>query len=83
MNINKIYKYTIKITDTYCKKKVEYFKVDFDENFEEVIYTDISHIEDKVIEMKKLMDGSKIPEVTPHCQNCNYIIAGGKLINKN
>jgi len=45
--------------------------------------TDTSHIEDKVIEMKKLMDGSKIPEVTPHCQNCNYIIAGGKLINKN
>jgi len=25
MNINKIYEYTIKITDTYCKKKVEYF----------------------------------------------------------
>ena len=45
--------------------------------------TDTSHIEDKVIEMKKLMDGSKTPEVTPHCQNCNYIIAGGKLINKN
>ena len=43
--------------------------------------TDSSHIEEKVIEMKKLMDGKKIPPSTPHCQNCNYIIAGGKLIN--
>jgi|TARA_Y100000294_G_scaffold100003_2_gene92876 hypothetical protein len=31
--------------------------------------------------MKKLMDGGKIPKHTPHCQNCNFIIAGGKLIN--
>ena len=44
--------------------------------------TDSSHIEEKVIEMKKLMDGKKIPPSTPHCQNCNYIIAGGKLINE-
>jgi CRISPR/Cas system-associated exonuclease Cas4 (RecB family) len=43
--------------------------------------TDTSHIEDKIIEMKKLMDGNKIPEITPHCQNCNYIIAGDRLIN--
>jgi len=27
-----------------------------------------------------LMDSKKIPPSTPHCQNCNYIIAGGKLI---
>jgi hypothetical protein len=27
------------------------------------------------------MDGGKIPKHTPHCQNCNFIIAGGKLIN--
>ncbi len=44
--------------------------------------TDSSHIEEKIIEMKKLMDGKKIPPSTPHCQNCNYIIAGGKLINE-
>ena len=44
--------------------------------------TDSSHIEEKIIEMKKLMDGKKIPASTPHCQNCNYIIAGGKLINE-
>jgi len=43
--------------------------------------TDTSHIEDKIIEMKKLMDGNKIPEITPHCQNCNYIVAGDRLIN--
>ena len=42
--------------------------------------TDSSHIEEKIIEMKKLMDSKKIPPSTPHCQNCNYIIAGGKLI---
>ena len=44
--------------------------------------TDSSHIEEKIIEMKKLMDGKKIPPSTPYCQNCNYIIAGGKLINE-
>ena len=44
--------------------------------------TDSYHIEEKIIEMKKLMDGKKIPASTPHCQNCNYIIAGGKLINE-
>ena len=43
--------------------------------------TDTSHIEDKVIEMKKLMDGAQIPDLTPHCQNCNYIIAGSNLIS--
>ena len=43
--------------------------------------TNSSHIESKIIEMKKLMDSSEIPKHTPHCQNCNYIIAGGKLIN--
>jgi len=42
--------------------------------------TNLSHIEDKLIEMKKLMVSGKIPEHTPHCQNCNYIIAGEKLI---
>jgi len=42
--------------------------------------TNPSHIEDKLIKMKELMDGGKIPKHTPHCQNCNFIIAGGKLI---
>ena len=43
--------------------------------------TDTSHIEEKIIEMKKLMDGGVIPELTPHCQNCNYIVAGSNLIS--
>ena len=43
--------------------------------------TDTSHIEEKIIEMKKLMDGGVIPDLTPHCQNCNYIIAGSNLIS--
>jgi CRISPR/Cas system-associated exonuclease Cas4 (RecB family) len=43
--------------------------------------TDTSHIEEKIIEMKKLMDGGQIPDLTPHCQNCNYIIAGSNLIS--
>ena len=45
--------------------------------------TDTSHIEEKIIDMKKLMDGGQIPDSTPHCQNCNYIIAGSKLVNTN
>ena len=43
--------------------------------------TDTSHIEEKIIEMKKLMDGGQIPGPTPHCQNCNYIIAGSNLVS--
>ena len=42
--------------------------------------TNSSHIEKKIIKMKKLMDGNKIPKPTSYCQNCNYIIAGGKIL---
>ena len=44
--------------------------------------TDSSHIEDKIIAMKKLMDSKAIPERTLYCQNCNYIIAGNKIISE-
>ena len=43
--------------------------------------TDTSGIEEKIVEMKNLMDGDKIPDLTPHCQNCNYIKAGSKFLN--
>ena len=42
--------------------------------------TDSTHIEDKIIEMKKLMDGKKIPTLNKYCQNCNYIKAGNKFL---
>ena len=42
--------------------------------------TDSSHIEKKIIEMKKLMDSKKIPPINKYCQNCNYIKAGNKFL---
>jgi hypothetical protein len=42
--------------------------------------TDSSYIEKEVKKMKKLMDSDQIPPLNKFCQECNYIIAGGKLI---
>ena len=42
--------------------------------------TDSSHIEKKIINMKKTMDSSNIPPITEHCQNCNYIKAGSTFL---
>ena len=42
--------------------------------------TDSTHIEDKIIEMKKLMEGKEIPAMNKYCQNCNYINAGSKFL---
>ena len=40
----------------------------------------ITDIEDKIIEMKKLMEGKEIPAMNKYCQNCNYINAGSKFL---
>ena len=42
--------------------------------------TDSSHIEKKVVEMKKTMDSKKIPSINEQCQNCNYIKAGSTFL---
>ena len=38
-------------------------------------------IEEMVRDMKKVMDGEKIPESNQYCQNCAFIKAGSKLLN--
>ena len=40
----------------------------------------ITDIEDKIIEMKKLMDSNKIPIGNKSCQECAFIRAGSKFV---
>lgn len=42
--------------------------------------TDSSHIEKKLLEMKKTMDSKSIPAINKYCQNCNFIKAGSKFL---
>lgn len=41
----------------------------------------IEKIEEMLKNMKKVMDGKKIPKPNPYCQNCAYIKAGSKFLN--
>ena len=41
------------------------------------------HIEDKLKEMKNVMDTNKIPSIRSECENCTYLIEGSKLLNLN
>ena len=41
----------------------------------------VDEIEKIVQEMKKVMDGNKIPKSNTSCQNCAFIRAGSKLLN--
>jgi len=41
----------------------------------------VEKIEAMVRDMKKVMDGKKIPKPNPCCQNCAYINAGSKFLN--
>ncbi len=42
--------------------------------------TDSSHIEKKLLEMKKTMDSKIIPPINKFCQNCNFIKAGSTFL---
>ena len=45
--------------------------------------TDSSHIDNKIIKMKNLLDSNIIPKENPYCQNCNYILASNRILANN
>jgi hypothetical protein len=42
--------------------------------------TDTSWVENKIIEMKAIMESSDIPEINKYCEKCLYLDTGKKFI---
>jgi hypothetical protein len=42
--------------------------------------TDTSWVENKIIEMKAIMESSDVPEINKYCEKCLYLDTGKKFI---
>ena len=44
------------------------------------ILASTSWVEDKITEMKSILESSKVPEINKHCEKCLYLDTGKKFI---
>ena len=42
--------------------------------------TDTTWVEDKIIEMKKTLESSEVPEINKHCERCMYLNTGRQFL---
>ena len=69
-----------------CNAKKNIEKFDFSMQFEVKLIeyeVDISWVEEKIIEMKKVLDTETLPNPNPCCMNCSYLEQGNIIISSN